>query len=194
MLPRIFSLVKHRKLMSDSCRLFGMVLRWIPPLVLLGIKRSKLLCAISDHGRSYGCRISRWSFDEGRVWCYCQRVAVAWFEGESEGFACGLCKYKPETTYDNFVMDFGERFVHGYSGRETSYWYADEAHWVVFLGLASIYWSLPYYLSYIFLLSNLSSIAYTSPILVELWDWTRIRGRQRAKIEPLLKAMRFKTM
>jgi len=31
---------------------------------------------------------------------------------------CGLCKYKPETTYDNFVRDFGERFVDGYSVEE----------------------------------------------------------------------------
>ncbi|RDW75532.1 hypothetical protein BP6252_06674 [Coleophoma cylindrospora] len=28
---------------------------------------------------------------------------------------CGLCKTKPETTYDNFVADFGETFVDGYS-------------------------------------------------------------------------------
>ncbi|KAJ5732993.1 hypothetical protein N7533_013440 [Penicillium manginii] len=28
---------------------------------------------------------------------------------------CALCKHKPETTYDNFVRDFGERFVDGYS-------------------------------------------------------------------------------
>lgn len=28
---------------------------------------------------------------------------------------CGLCENKPETTYDNFVRDFGERFVDGYS-------------------------------------------------------------------------------
>jgi hypothetical protein len=30
---------------------------------------------------------------------------------------CGLCANKPETTYDNFVRDFGERFVVGYSTR-----------------------------------------------------------------------------
>lgn len=28
---------------------------------------------------------------------------------------CGLCRNKPETTYDNFVAGFGERFVDGYS-------------------------------------------------------------------------------
>ncbi|KAH8591591.1 hypothetical protein B0O99DRAFT_631827 [Bisporella sp. PMI_857] len=28
---------------------------------------------------------------------------------------CGLCVSKPETTYDNFVADFGTRFVDGYS-------------------------------------------------------------------------------
>ncbi|KAL2846192.1 hypothetical protein BJY01DRAFT_175925 [Aspergillus pseudoustus] len=28
---------------------------------------------------------------------------------------CGLCVHKPETTYDNWVRDFGERFVEGYS-------------------------------------------------------------------------------
>ncbi|PLB51314.1 hypothetical protein P170DRAFT_353150 [Aspergillus steynii IBT 23096] len=27
---------------------------------------------------------------------------------------CELCEKKPETTYDNFVRDFGERFVQGY--------------------------------------------------------------------------------
>jgi hypothetical protein len=34
-----------------------------------------------------------------------------------EGFKklmCGLCVHKPETTYDNYVRDFGERFVEGY--------------------------------------------------------------------------------
>jgi hypothetical protein len=28
---------------------------------------------------------------------------------------CGLCVSKPETTYDNFVGDFGEAWVQGYS-------------------------------------------------------------------------------
>lgn len=28
---------------------------------------------------------------------------------------CNLCRTKPETTYDNFVGDFGERYVEGYS-------------------------------------------------------------------------------
>ncbi|KAL4797756.1 hypothetical protein BDV19DRAFT_386793 [Aspergillus venezuelensis] len=28
---------------------------------------------------------------------------------------CGLCVHKPETTYDNFVRDFGESYVEGYS-------------------------------------------------------------------------------
>jgi hypothetical protein len=27
---------------------------------------------------------------------------------------CHIAKVKPETTYDNFVRDFGERFVTGY--------------------------------------------------------------------------------
>ncbi|KAL4935558.1 hypothetical protein BDV06DRAFT_234213 [Aspergillus oleicola] len=27
---------------------------------------------------------------------------------------CGLCVHKPETTYDNFVRDFGEKYVQGY--------------------------------------------------------------------------------
>lgn len=27
---------------------------------------------------------------------------------------CGLCRTKPETTYDNFVADYGEKFVEGY--------------------------------------------------------------------------------
>ncbi|KAL2808082.1 hypothetical protein BJX63DRAFT_424902 [Aspergillus granulosus] len=37
-----------------------------------------------------------------------------------EGFKklmCGLCVHKPETTADNFVRDFGERFVEGYSSK-----------------------------------------------------------------------------
>ena len=28
---------------------------------------------------------------------------------------CGFCKTKPETTYDNFVGEFGEKFLEGYS-------------------------------------------------------------------------------
>jgi hypothetical protein len=28
---------------------------------------------------------------------------------------CGLCRTKPETTYDNFAGDFGEQMVEGYS-------------------------------------------------------------------------------
>ena len=35
-------------------------------------------------------------------------------EGVKEVF-CGLCKTKPETTYDNLVGQYGERFVDGYS-------------------------------------------------------------------------------
>lgn len=30
-------------------------------------------------------------------------------------FMCGFCRTKPETTYDNFVADFGELFVEGYT-------------------------------------------------------------------------------
>ena len=28
---------------------------------------------------------------------------------------CGLCRNKPDTTYDNFVGYFGERYVEGYT-------------------------------------------------------------------------------
>lgn len=35
-------------------------------------------------------------------------------EGATEAL-CSICKMKPETTYDNFVSDFGVRFVEGYS-------------------------------------------------------------------------------
>ena len=28
---------------------------------------------------------------------------------------CGLCREKPQTTYDNFVADIGEKFVEGYT-------------------------------------------------------------------------------
>jgi hypothetical protein len=27
---------------------------------------------------------------------------------------CGIVRARPQTTYDNFVRDFGERFVEGY--------------------------------------------------------------------------------
>jgi hypothetical protein len=37
------------------------------------------------------------------------------FKEEVKNLMCGLCIHKPETTYDNFVRDFGERFVEGYS-------------------------------------------------------------------------------
>jgi hypothetical protein len=32
---------------------------------------------------------------------------------------CRICKTRPETTYDNFARDFGERFVPGYQSRST---------------------------------------------------------------------------
>jgi hypothetical protein len=32
---------------------------------------------------------------------------------------CGIVKKQPETTYDNFARDFGERFVPGYQPRST---------------------------------------------------------------------------
>jgi HD domain len=32
---------------------------------------------------------------------------------------CGIIRTKPETTYDNFTRDFGERFVPGYQPRST---------------------------------------------------------------------------
>ncbi|KAF1994563.1 hypothetical protein P154DRAFT_526997 [Amniculicola lignicola CBS 123094] len=42
--------------------------------------------------------------------------------GYVKGVMCGLCTRKPETTYDNFVGGFGDRFVEGYSreGKEVS--------------------------------------------------------------------------
>jgi len=30
---------------------------------------------------------------------------------------CGLCRTKPETTYDNFVGEFGDALVEGYSSK-----------------------------------------------------------------------------
>ncbi|KAF9917053.1 hypothetical protein FBU30_001029 [Linnemannia zychae] len=39
-------------------------------------------------------------------------------DGFKEGFKenmCNLCIHKPETTYDNYVRDFGERFVKDYN-------------------------------------------------------------------------------
>src|SRR4051794_2631041 len=37
------------------------------------------------------------------------------FKQSVKRLMCGLCTHKPETTYDNFVRDFGTRFVDGYS-------------------------------------------------------------------------------
>ncbi|KAK1050115.1 hypothetical protein LTR74_017132 [Friedmanniomyces endolithicus] len=37
------------------------------------------------------------------------------FRDGVKAIMCGLCKTKPETTYDNFVGDFGDKFVEGYS-------------------------------------------------------------------------------
>ncbi|KAJ0419912.1 hypothetical protein BJY00DRAFT_313615 [Aspergillus carlsbadensis] len=37
------------------------------------------------------------------------------FKEEFKRLMCGLCVHKPETTYDNYVRDFGERFVEGYT-------------------------------------------------------------------------------
>ena len=42
--------------------------------------------------------------------------------GMKEGFkraVCRICESAPETTYDNFARDFGERFVAGYKARST---------------------------------------------------------------------------
>ena len=36
------------------------------------------------------------------------------FKEELRGIMCGLCRSKPETTFDNFVADYGRRFVEGY--------------------------------------------------------------------------------
>ncbi|KAK5698319.1 hypothetical protein LTR17_023761 [Elasticomyces elasticus] len=41
-------------------------------------------------------------------------------QGFRNGFKevmCGLCKTKPETTFDNFVADFGDQFVEGYTSK-----------------------------------------------------------------------------
>ncbi|KAH8689483.1 hypothetical protein BGW36DRAFT_401839 [Talaromyces proteolyticus] len=37
------------------------------------------------------------------------------FKESVKKILCGLCEKKPQTTYDNFVRDFGERFVEGYT-------------------------------------------------------------------------------
>lgn len=37
------------------------------------------------------------------------------FKDDTFGILCGLCKNKPETTYDNFVGDLGRKFVDGYA-------------------------------------------------------------------------------
>lgn len=37
------------------------------------------------------------------------------FKDSVKRLLCGLCTHKPETTYDNFLRHFGERFVDGYS-------------------------------------------------------------------------------
>lgn len=42
------------------------------------------------------------------------------FKESVKKLLCGLCTHKPETTYDNFLRDFGERFVDGYSAGGSS--------------------------------------------------------------------------
>lgn len=37
------------------------------------------------------------------------------FKESVKRLLCGLCTHKPDTTYDNFVREFGERYVDGYS-------------------------------------------------------------------------------
>ncbi|KAL4781268.1 hypothetical protein BJX76DRAFT_21320 [Aspergillus varians] len=37
------------------------------------------------------------------------------FKESVKKLMCGLCVHKPETTYDNFLRDFGVRYVDGYS-------------------------------------------------------------------------------
>jgi hypothetical protein len=37
------------------------------------------------------------------------------FKKDTVDILCGLCCNKPETTYDNFVADFGIAYVEGYS-------------------------------------------------------------------------------
>lgn len=37
------------------------------------------------------------------------------FKESVKKLLCGLCIHKPETTYDNFVREFGEKYVEGYS-------------------------------------------------------------------------------
>jgi hypothetical protein len=39
------------------------------------------------------------------------------FKEEMRGIMCGLCRSKPETTFDNFVGDYGKMFVEGYKER-----------------------------------------------------------------------------
>lgn len=49
----------------------------------------------------------------------CEAIVKAFpragFLRELKGIMCNLCKTKPETTYDNFVAQFGQKYVEGYS-------------------------------------------------------------------------------
>jgi hypothetical protein len=44
---------------------------------------------------------------------------------------CGIVKTRPDTTYDNFARDFGERFVRGYKAPSTVdyLWGASFSEW-----------------------------------------------------------------
>ncbi|KAH8429350.1 uncharacterized protein LDX57_007016 [Aspergillus melleus] len=44
-----------------------------------------------------------------------QELPADGFQDGVKKLMCGLCEKKPETTYDNCVRDFGERFVKGYA-------------------------------------------------------------------------------
>jgi hypothetical protein len=48
-----------------------------------------------------------------------EEIVTAFPRGEfrktAQKLLCGVCRVKPETTFDNFLRDYGERFVEGYS-------------------------------------------------------------------------------
>lgn len=50
------------------------------------------------------------------------------FKEDTLGILCGLCRRKPQTTYDNFVGDVGRKFVEGYA-EEWERWRFDQVMW-----------------------------------------------------------------
>ncbi len=102
---------KHRlQLVWDSIALHATVSIALHKEVEVQAAVAGIFTDLSGPQGPFGAHVSREQWDE-----VCREYPRVNMKDAAREMLCNVCRKKPETTYDNFLKDFGEKHVEGYS-------------------------------------------------------------------------------